>query len=225
MIEKLKQYWYIQYKIGATKLFREFIDLLSKGGNQAITFYNENEPLVQSLLANPHRTDSLDAKSLKKLLTESLKQPVENQRWFFEQAKAKLSDVKHVLAEKYHGTVRYAQELGINLSESTPESLWLDLCNYEPKSETQQEQEPNSDPNDETKPEPASKIEKDKTGEAMLKEELLKVSPEDEFKVRLTEMVGVGMTDAEIWEVVKDEAKELKLSKTKVLAELASMHE
>lgn len=36
-------------------------------------------------------------------------------------------------------------------------------------------------------------------------------------------MVGVGMDDTEIWEVVKDEAKALKLGKAKVLAELAEM--
>ena len=36
-------------------------------------------------------------------------------------------------------------------------------------------------------------------------------------------MAGVGMSDAEIWEVVKDEAKALKLTKAKVLAELAEM--
>lgn len=135
MIEKLKQYWYVQYKIAATKLFREFIGFLAKGGKQAVDFYNQNERLVQSLLANPHNTDSLDAIGLKKLIAESLKQPVENQQWFFERAKEKLNEVKRVLAEKYQGTLRYGQELGIDLSSSTPESLWIDLCGYEPNPE------------------------------------------------------------------------------------------
>lgn len=193
MIEKLKQYWYVQYKIAAAKLFREFIGFLAKGGNQAVDFYNHNERLVQSLLANPHNTDSLDAISLKKLIAESLKQPVENQQWFFERAKEKLNEVKRVLTEKYQGTVRYGQELGIDLSSSTPESLWIDLCGYEPN------------------PEPAAEPEQEQP------------SPEERFKTQLSEMVGVGMDDAEIWEVVKDEAKALKLGKAKVLAELAEM--
>lgn len=193
MIEKLKQYWYVQYKIAAAKLFREFIGFLAKGGNQAVDFYNHNECLVQSLLANPHNTDSLDAIGLKKLIAESLKQPVENQRWFFERAKEKLNEVKRVLAEKYQGTLRYGQELGIDLSSSTPESLWIDLCGYEPN------------------PEPAAEPEQEQP------------SPEERFKTQLSEMVGVGMDDAEIWEVVKDEAKALKLGKAKVLAELAEM--
>lgn len=193
MIEKLKQYWYVQYKIAATKLFREFIGFLAKGGKQAVDFYNQNERLVQSLLANPHNTDSLDAIGLKKLIAESLKQPVENQQWFFERAKEKLNEVKRVLAEKYQGTLRYGQELGIDLSSSTPESLWIDLCGYEPN------------------PEPAAEPEQEQP------------SPEERFKTQLSEMVGVGMDDAEIWEVVKDEAKALKLGKAKVLAELAEM--
>lgn len=193
MIEKLKQYWYVQYKIAATKLFREFIGFLAKGGKQAVDFYNQNERLVQSLLANPHNTDSLDAIGLKKLIAESLKQPVENQQWFFEHAKEKLNEVKRVLAEKYQGTLRYGQELGIDLSSSTPESLWIDLCGYEPN------------------PEPAAEPEQEQP------------SPEERFKTQLSEMVGVGMDDAEIWEVVKDEAKALKLGKAKVLAELAEM--
>ena len=193
MIEKLKQYWYVQYKIAATKLFREFIGFLAKGGKQAVDFYNQNERLVQSLLANPHNTDSLDAIGLKKLIAESLKQPVENQQWFFERAKEKLNEVKRVLAEKYQGTLRYGQELGIDLSSSTPESLWIDLCGYEPS------------------PEPAAEPEQEQP------------SPEERFKTQLSEMVGVGMDDAEIWEVVKDEAKALKLGKAKVLAELAEM--
>lgn len=193
MIEKLKQYWYVQYKIAATKLFREFIGFLAKGGKQAVDFYNQNERLVQSLLANPHNTDSLDAIGLKKLIAESLKQPVENQQWFFERAKEKLNEVKRVLAEKYQGTLRYGQELGIDLSSSTPESLWIDLCGYEPN------------------PEPAAEPEQEQP------------SPEERFKTQLSEMVGVGMDDAEIWEVVKDEVKALKLGKAKVLAELAEM--
>lgn len=193
MIEKLKQYWYVQYKIAATKLFREFIGFLAKGGKPAVDFYNQNERLVQSLLANPHNTDSLDAIGLKKLIAESLKQPVENQQWFFERAKEKLNEVKRVLAEKYQGTLRYGQELGIDLSSSTPESLWIDLCGYEPN------------------PEPAAEPEQEQP------------SPEERFKTQLSEMVGVGMDDAEIWEVVKDEAKALKLGKAKVLAELAEM--
>lgn len=193
MIEKLKQYWYVQYKIAATKLFREFIGFLAKGGKQAVDFYNQNERLVQSLLANPHNTDSLDAIGLKKLIAESLKQPAENQQWFFEHAKEKLNEVKRVLAEKYQGTLRYGQELGIDLSSSTPESLWIDLCGYEPN------------------PEPAAEPEQEQP------------SPEERFKTQLSEMVGVGMDDAEIWEVVKDEAKALKLGKAKVLAELAEM--
>lgn len=193
MIKKLKQYWYVQYKIAATKLFREFIGFLAKGGKQAVDFYNQNERLVQSLLANPHNTDSLDAIGLKKLIAESLKQPVENQQWFFERAKEKLNEVKRVLAEKYQGTLRYGQELGIDLSSSTPESLWIDLCGYEPN------------------PEPAAEPEQEQP------------SPEERFKTQLSEMVGVGMDDAEIWEVVKDEAKALKLGKAKVLAELAEM--
>ena len=193
MIEKLKQYWYVQYKIAATKLFREFLGFLAKGGKQAVDFYNQNERLVQSLLANPHNTDSLDAIGLKKLIAESLKQPVENQQWFFEHAKEKLNEVKRVLAEKYQGTLRYGQELGIDLSSSTPESLWIDLCGYEPN------------------PEPAAEPEQEQP------------SPEERFKTQLSEMVGVGMDDAEIWEVVKDEAKALKLGKAKVLAELAEM--
>ena len=193
MIEKLKQYWYVQYKIAATKLFREFIGFLAKGGKQAVDFYNQNERLVQSLLANPHNTDSLDAIGLKKLIAESLKQPVENQQWFFERAKEKLNEVKRVLAEKYQGTLRYGQELGIDLSSSTPESLWIDLCGYEPN------------------PEPAAEPEQEQP------------SPEERFKTQLSEMVCVGMDDAEIWEVVKDEAKALKLGKAKVLAELAEM--
>lgn len=193
MIEKLKQYWYVQYKIAATKLFREFIGFLAKGGKQAVDFYNQNERLVQSLLANPHNTDSLDAIGLKKLIAESLKQPVENQQWFFERAKEKLNEVKRVLAEKYQGTLRYGQELGIDLSSSTPESLWIDLCGYEPN------------------PEPAAEPEQEQP------------SPEERFKTQLSEMVGAGMDDAEIWEVVKDEAKALKLGKAKVLAELAEM--
>ena len=193
MIEKLKQYWYVQYKIAATKLFREFIGFLAKSGKQAVDFYNQNERLVQSLLANPHNTDSLDAIGLKKLIAESLKQPVENQQWFFERAKEKLNEVKRVLAEKYQGTLRYGQELGIDLSSSTPESLWIDLCGYEPN------------------PEPAAEPEQEQP------------SPEERFKTQLSEMVGVGMDDAEIWEVVKDEAKALKLGKAKVLAELAEM--
>lgn len=193
MIEKLKQYWYVQYKIAATKLFREFIGFLAKGGKQAVDFYNQNERLVQSLLANPHNTDSLDAIGLKKLIAESLKQPVENQQWFFERAKEKLNEVKRVLAEKYQGTLRYGQELGIDLSSSTPESLWIDLCGYEPN------------------PEPAAEPEQEQP------------SPEERFKTQLSEMVGIGMDDAEIWEVVKDEAKALKLGKAKVLAELAEM--
>lgn len=193
MIEKLKQYWYVQYKIAATKLFREFIGFLAKGGKQAVDFYNQNERLVQSLLANPHNTDSLDAIGLKKLIAESLKQPVENQQWFFERAKEKLNEVKRVLAEKYQGTLRYGQELGIDLSSSTPESLWIDLCGYEPN------------------PEPAAEPEQEQP------------SPEERFKTQLSEMVGVGMDDAEIWEVVKDEAKAPKLGKAKVLAELAEM--
>lgn len=193
MIEKLKQYWYVQYKIAATKLFREFIGFLAKGGKQAVDFYNQNERLVQSLLANPHNTDSLDAIGLKKLIAESLKQPVENQQWFFERAKEKLNEVKRVLAEKYQGTLRYGQELGIDLSSSTPESLWIDLCGYEPN------------------PEPAAEPEQEQP------------SPEERFKTQLSEMVGVGMDDTEIWEVVKDEAKALKLGKAKVLAELAEM--
>lgn len=193
MIEKLKQYWYVQYKIAATKLFRKFIGFLAKGGKQAVDFYNQNERLVQSLLANPHNTDSLDAIGLKKLIAESLKQPVENQQWFFEHAKEKLNEVKRVLAEKYQGTLRYGQELGIDLSSSTPESLWIDLCGYEPN------------------PEPAAEPEQEQP------------SPEERFKTQLSEMVGVGMDDAEIWEVVKDEAKALKLGKAKVLAELAEM--
>lgn len=193
MIEKLKQYWYVQYKIAATKLFREFIGFLAKGGKQAVDFYNQNERLVQSLLANPHNTDSLDAIGLKKLIAESLKQPVENQQWFFERAKEKLNEVKRVLAEKYQGTLRYGQELGIDLSSSTPESLWIDLCGYEPN------------------PEPAAEPEQEQP------------SPEERFKTQLSEMVGVGMDDAEIWEVVKDEAKALKLGEAKVLAELAEM--
>ena len=193
MIEKLKQYWYVQYKIAATKLFREFIGFLAKGGKQAVDFYSQNERLVQSLLANPHNTDSLDAIGLKKLIAESLKQPVENQQWFFERAKEKLNEVKRVLAEKYQGTLRYGQELGIDLSSSTPESLWIDLCGYEPN------------------PEPAAEPEQEQP------------SPEERFKTQLSEMVGVGMDDAEIWEVVKDEAKALKLGKAKVLAELAEM--
>lgn len=193
MIEKLKQYWYVQYKIAATKLFREFIGFLAKGGKQAVDFYNQNERLVQSLLANPHNTDSLDAIGLKKLIAESLKQPVENQQWFFERAKEKLNEVKRVLAEKYQGTLRYGQELGIDLSSSTPESLWIDLCGYEPN------------------PEPAAEPEQEQP------------SPAERFKTQLSEMVGVGMDDAEIWEVVKDEVKALKLGKAKVLAELAEM--
>lgn len=191
MIEKLKQYWLVQYKIAAAKLFREFIGFLAKGGNQAVDFYNHNECLVQALLANPHNTDSLDATSLKKLIAESLKQPVENQQWFFERAKEKLNEVKRVLAEKYQGTLRYGQELGIDLSSSTPESLWIDLCGYEPN------------------PEPTAEPEQEQP------------SPEERFKMQLSEMSGVGMSDAEIWEVVKDEAKALKLGKAKVLAELA----
>lgn len=202
MIEKLKQYWYVQYKIAATKLFREFINFLAKGGAQAVDFYNQNERLVQSLLANPHNTDSLDAISLKKLIAESLKQPVENQQWFFERAKEKLNEVKRVLAEKYQGTLRYGQELGIDLSGSTPESLWVDLCGYEPAAEPEQEQ---------LSPEPAAEPEQEQP------------SPEERFKTQLSEMVGVGMDDTEIWEVVKDEAKALKLGKAKVLAELAEM--
>ena len=205
MIEKLKQYWYVQYKIAATKLFREFIGFLAKGGKQAVDFYNQNERLVQSLLANPHNTDSLDDIGLKKLIAESLKQPVENQQWFFERAKEKLNEVKRVLAEKYQGTLRYGQELGIDLSSSTPESLWIDLCGYapnpEPAAEPEQEQ-----PN----PEPAAEPEQDEAGAARL-------------KTQLSEMAGVGMSDAEIWEVVKDEAKALKLTKAKVFAELAEM--
>lgn len=202
MIEKLKQYWYVQYKIAATKLFREFINFLAKGGAQAVDFYNQNERLVQSLLANPHNTDSLDAIGLKKLITESLKQPVENQQWFFGRAKEKLNEVKRVLAEKYQGTLRYGQELGIDLSESTPESLWVDLCRYEPSPEQPEQEQPS--------PEPAAEPEQDEAGAARL-------------KTQLSEMAGVGMSDAEIWEVVKDEAKALKLTKAKVLAELAEM--
>lgn len=206
MIEKLKQYWYVQYKIAATKLFREFINFLAKGGAQAVDFYNQNERLVQSLLANPHNTDSLDAISLKKLIAESLKQPVENQQWFFERAKEKLNEVKRVLAEKYQGTLRYGQELGIDLSGSTPESLWVDLCGYEPAAEPEQEQL-----SPEPEQEPAAEPEQEQP------------SPEERFKTQLSEMVGVGMDDTEIWEVVKDEAKALKLGKAKVLAELAEM--
>ena len=211
MIEKLKQYWYVQYKIAAAKLFREFIGFLAKGGNQAVDFYNHNERLVQSLLANPHNTDSLDAISLKKLIAESLKQPVENQQWFFERAKEKLNEVKRVLTEKYQGTLRYGQELGIDLSESTPESLWADLCGYEHTAESEQEQPEQEQPEQE----PTQETEEDEAGAAMLKAEL--------FKAQLSEMAGVGMSDAEIWEVVKDEAKALKLTKAKVLAELAEM--
>lgn len=207
MIEKLKQYWYVQYKIAATKLFRGFINFLAKGGAQAVDFYNQNERLVQSLLANPHNTDSLDAISLKKLIAESLKQPVENQQWFFERAKEKLNEVKRVLAEKYQGTLRYGQELGIDLSGSTPESLWVDLCGYAPAAEPEQEQ-----PSPEPEQEPAAEPEQEQ------------LSPEERFKTQLSEMVGVGMGDTEIWEVVKDEAKALKLGKAKVLAELAEMH-
>ena len=196
MIEKLKQYWHVQYKIAAAKLFREFIGFLAKGGNQAVDFYNHNEQLVQALLANPHNSESLDDTDLKKLIAESLKQPVENQQWFFERAKEKLNEVKRVLTEKYKGTLRYGQELGIDLSGSTPESLWLDLCRYE------QEQ-------------PAA--------ESATEPEQEQPSPEQRFKVQLSEMSGVGMSDAEIWEVVKDEAKALKLTKAKVLAELAEI--
>ena len=206
MIEKLKQYWYVQYKIAAAKLFREFIGFLAKGGNQAVDFYNHNERLVQSLLANPHNTDSLDAISLKKLIAESLKQPVENQQWFFERAKEKLNEVKRVLTEKYQGTLRYGQELGIDLSGSTPESLWADLCGYKPTAEPEQEQPEQEQPN----PEPTAEPEQDEAGAARL-------------KTQLSEMAGVGMSDAEIWEVVKDEAKALKLTKAKVFAELAEM--
>jgi hypothetical protein len=221
MIEKLKQYWYVQYKIAAAKLFREFIGFLAKGGNQAVDFYNHNERLVQSLLANPHNTDSLDAISLKKLIAESLKQPVENQQWFFERAKEKLNEVKRVLTEKYQGTLRYGQELGIDLSESTPESLWADLCGYEHTAESEQEQPEQEQPEQEQpeqeqpEQEPTQETEEDEAGAAMLKAEL--------FKAQLSEMAGVGMSDAEIWEVVKDEAKALKLTKAKVLAELAEM--
>lgn len=223
MIEKLKHYWYVQYKIAATKLFREFINFLAKGGAQAVDFYNQNERLVQSLLANPHNTDSLDAISLKKLIAESLKQPVENQQWFFERAKEKLNEVKRVLAEKYQGTLRYGQELGIDLSGSTPESLWVDLCGYEPAAEPEQEQlspepaaEPAAEPEQEqSSPEPEQ--------EPAAEPEQEQLSPEERFKTQLSEMVGVGMDDTEIWEVVKDEAKALKLGKTKVLAELAEM--
>ena len=213
MIEKLKQYWYVQYKIAATKLFREFIGFLAKGGKQAVDFYNQNERLVQSLLANPHNTDSLDATGLKKLIAESLKQPVENQQWFFERAKEKLNEVKRVLAEKYQGTLRYGQELGIDLSSSTPESLWIDLCGYEPNPEpaAEPEQEQPSPEESTEEPEPAAEPEQEQP------------SPEERFKTQLSEMVGVGMDDAEIWEVVKDEAKALKLGKAKVLAELAEM--
>ena len=233
MIEKLKQYWYVQYKIAATKLFREFINFLAKGGAQAVDFYNQNERLVQSLLANPHNTDSLDAIGLKKLITESLKQPVENQQWFFGRAKEKLNEVKRVLAEKYQGTLRYGQELGIDLSESTPESLWVDLCRYEPSPEQPEQEQPSPEPaaepeqpeqeqpspeqpspeqpeQEQPSPEPAAEPEQDEAGAARL-------------KTQLSEMAGVGMSDAEIWEVVKDEAKALKLTKAKVLAELAEM--
>ena len=197
MIEKLKQYWFVQYKIAAAKLFREFIGFLAKGGNQAVDFYNHNECLVQALLANPHNTDSLDATSLEKLIAESLKQPVENQQWFFERANEKLNEVKRVLTEKYQGTLRYGQELGIDLSGSTPESLWLDLCRYEWEQPSPEQ--------------PAAEPEQEQP------------SPEQRFKMQLSEMSGVGMSDAEIWEVVKDEAKALKLTKAKVLAELAEM--
>ena len=233
MIEKLKQYWYVQYKIAAAKLFREFIGFLAKGGNQAVDFYNHNEQLVQALLANPHNTDSLDATSLKELITESLKQPVENQQWFFERAKEKLNEVKRVLAEKYQGTRRYGQELGIDLSGSTPESLWLDLCRYEweqpspepePAAEPEQEQ-PSPEPEQEQEqeqpsPEPAAEPEQEQPSPEPEQEQ---PSPEQRFKMQLSEMSGVGMSDAEIWEVVKDEAKALKLTKAKVLAELAKI--
>lgn len=223
MIEKLKHYWYVQYKIAATKLFRAFINFLAKGGAQAVDFYNQNERLVQSLLANPHNTDSLDAISLKKLIAESLKQPVENQQWFFERAKEKLNEVKRVLAEKYQGTLRYGQELGIDLSGSTPESLWVDLCGYEPAAEPGQEQlspEPAAEPAAEPEQEqPSPEPEQEPAAEP----EQEQLSPEERFKTQLSEMVGVGMDDTEIWEAVKDEAKALKLGKTKVLAELAEM--
>lgn len=232
MIEKLKQYWYVQYKIAAAKLFREFIGFLAKGGNQAVDFYSHNEHLVQALLANPHNTDSLDAISLKKLIAESLKQPVENQQWFFEHAKEKLNEVKRVLTEKYQGTLRYGQELGIDLSESTPESLWADLCGY--KSEQEQpspEQTAAESEQEQLSPEqPAAEPEQERPAAGPEQEQ---PSPEPEsaaepeqeqrFKTQLSEMTGVGMSDAEIWEVVKDEAKALKLAKAKVLAELAEM--
>ena len=217
MIEKLKQYWYVQYKIAAAKLFREFIGFLAKGGNQAVDFYNHNERLVQSLLANPHNTDSLDAISLKELIAESLKQPVENQQWFFAHAKEKLNEVKRVLAEKYQGTLRYGQELGIDLSKSTPESLWADLCGYKPKQEQPEQEQPSPE-------QPAAESEQEQPSlepEPAAEPEQEQPSPEQRFKTQLSEMVGVGMSDAEIWEVVKDEAKALKLAKAKVLAELA----
>ena len=225
MIEKLKQYWYVQYKIAATKLFREFIGFLAKGGKQAVDFYNQNERLVQSLLANPHNTDSLDAIGLKKLIAESLKQPVENQQWFFERAKEKLNEVKRVLAEKYQGTLRYGQELGIDLSSSTPESLWIALCGYEPNPEpaAEPEQEQPSPEESTEEPEPAAEPKPAVEPEPAAEPEQEQPSPEERFKTQLSEMVGVGMDDAEIWEVVKDEAKALKLGKAKVLAELAEM--
>lgn len=210
MIEKLKQYWYVQYKIAAAKLFREFIGFLAKGGNQAVDFYNHNERLVQALLANPHNTDSLDAISLKKLIAESLKQPVENQQWFFEHAKEKLNEVKRVLTEKYQGTLRYGQELGIDLSESTPESLWADLCGYKSEQEQPSPEQPSPEQPEQEQPSPEP-------------ESAAEPEQEQRFKTQLSEMTGVGMSDAEIWEVVKDEAKALKLAKAKVLAELAEM--
>lgn len=210
MIEKLKQYWYVQYKIAAAKLFREFIGFLAKGGNQAVDFYNHNEHLVQALLANPHNTDSLDAISLKKLIAESLKQPVENQQWFFEHAKEKLNEVKRVLTEKYQGTLRYGQELGIDLSESTPESLWADLCGYKSEQEQPSPEQPSPEQPEQEQPSPEP-------------ESAAEPEQEQRFKTQLSEMTGVGMSDAEIWEVVKDEAKALKLAKAKVLAELAEI--
>jgi hypothetical protein len=238
MIEKLKQYWYVQYKIAAAKLFREFIGFLAKGGNQAVDFYNHNEHLVQALLANPHNTDSLDAISLKKLIAESLKQPVENQQWFFEHAKEKLNEVKRVLTEKYQGTLRYGQELGIDLSESTPESLWADLCGYKSEQEQPSPEQPSPEQPEQEQPSPeqsAAESEQEQLSpeQPAAEPEQEQPSPEPEsaaepeqeqrFKTQLSEMTGVGMSDAEIWEVVKDEAKALKLAKAKVLAELAEM--
>lgn len=117
MYNDLKTHWANQYRLSANKVFADFLYYLERGGKDADEFIDANLDLVETVAGGPDEVAAIIA------AIKTDKEAAENKEYFFGVAAKMLSRVRTLIQQKFDASVRYCEQIGIEVGDFDAETL------------------------------------------------------------------------------------------------------